>query len=1088
MKKSFNKPLIRIIIFSGLGILNQLLFVSPTLANYADFNRPEGTAKIAIEAAYENSLQNNVSQKIEIVSGKVTSSLDGQGIPGVSILIKGTLTGTVSDVDGNYSFDGPNEGDILVFSSIGYITQEVAVNSRTVINITLEEDVQGLDEVVVIGYSTQKKGDITGSVDIVDTEALKSIPANSAAQALQGLSSGVNVINSGVPGGSSNISIRGISSFGDTQPLVLVDGVQADINDINTSDIESMQVLKDAGAAAIYGVRGSNGVIIITTKSGKSGEPNLSYDTYYGIQLPLPGNVFNLLNSPDFARLTKVVNPGTALFQNGIPDFMYRGSGGSGVGMAGDAEVDPSKYILDPLNSGNNYLIQEVNKIGTDWFHEIFKTAPMQNHSLTLSGGNDKSNYLLSLGYFNQQGTLIETFLKRYSTRVNTHFDVLKNVRIGQNAYLFYNQNNNLNAGNPISWTYRAMPIIPVYDIKGNYGGTFAGPELGASSNPVAVQSNTINNKNNSWNMLGNVYAEVDFLQHFTARTSFGGTIENQYYTDFSFTRYNNTEGNNDPNSFNENALYNSSTIWTNTLNYNNLFDKHIVNVMLGSEAIRNYGRRVGGSRDGYISTDIDYLILNNGTRNVTNYSDGYVNTLFSLFGRFDYTYNDKYLLGLTVRRDGSSRFGSEERYGVFPSFSAGWRMADEGFMKNVSWVDDLKLRGSYGILGSQNNVGPDNAFSLYGGNFSNAYYDITGSSNSIQQGFFQTRIGNPNTRWEQNIISNVGFDVTLFNNKVDFSMEYYKKSINGLLFPLPLPATVGGSTPPTVNIGDIQNTGFDISAGYQGNFSTDWQFSIASNITTYKNLVVAIPGPGYFDAGGTQVLGNVVRNQEGQPVSSFFGYDVVGLFKDAEEVANSPIQTDAAPGRFKYRDVNGDGTITPDDRTFIGNPNPDFTYGINLGLIYKGFDFSTVFYGSQGNEVHNQILNYTHFFSGYAGGKSNVLLNAWSPENTNTNIPKIEAQGSFSSAGVANSYYIENGSYLRLRSLIMGYTVTSPILENYGLSRFRLYMQAANLFTITKYSGLDPELGGNSSAFGIDYASYPVGERSFLFGLNISF
>jgi TonB-linked SusC/RagA family outer membrane protein len=1023
----------------------------------------------------------------ELLSGKVTTE-DGDPIPGVNIVLKGTTTGMVTDIEGHYSLLVPDLSGTLIFSYIGYKSIEVPINGRTTIDVTLIEDVQRLGEVVVVGYNSQANKDITGSVSVVDMEALKSIPANSAAQALQGQSSGVNVINSGVPGGRSNINIRGISSFGDTQPLVLVDGVQADINDINASDIESMQVLKDAGAAAIYGVRGSNGVIIITTKKGKSGAPKLNYDTYYGMQLPLRGNVFNLLNSQDFARLTKVANPGTSLFKNGMPDFMYRGSGGSGVAMAGDAAVDPSKYFLDPFNSSNNYLIQEVNKLGTDWFHEIFKVAPMQNHNLTLSGGTDKSNYLLSLGYLNQQGTLIETFLKRYSARVNTEFKLKRNIRVGQNAYLFYRQNKDLSNGNPISWTYRTMPIIPVYDIKGNFGGTFAGPELGASSNPVAVQKNKLNDRSNSWNVVGNVYAEVDFLQHFTARTSFGGALENQYYTNFNFTRYNNTEGNNDPNSFNENALYNSNTIWTNTINYDNIFGNHNVKVMIGSEAIRNYGRSIGGSRTGFFSTDINYLVLNTGTENVTNYSNAYENTLFSLFSNLNYSYDDKYLLGLTVRRDGSSKFGSEKRYGVFPSFSAGWRISNESFMKNVDWVNDLKIKGSYGILGSQNNVSPDNAYSLYGGNFRNAYYDITGSSNSIQQGFFQTRIGNPNTKWEQNIISNLGFDATLLNYKVDFSFEYYKKSINGLLFSKPLPATVGGATPPTVNIGDIQNTGFDISARYEVELNTDLQFTIGTNVTTYKNKVVAIPGPGYFDAAGTQVLGNVVRNQEGEPVSSFFGYDVIGLFKDEDDVSSSPTQTDAAPGRFKYRDVNRDGTITPDDRTFIGNPNPDFTYGLNLGLNYRGFDFSAIFYGSEGNEVHNQILNYTHFFSGYAGGKSNVLLNAWTPENTNTNIPKIESQGSFSTSGVANSYYIEDGSYLRLKSLIFGYSIHPDILQKYSVNKLRLYVQAANLFTFTKYTGLDPELGGSSSAFGVDYAYYPNNEQSFLLGINVSF
>ncbi|HTF29829.1 MAG TPA: SusC/RagA family TonB-linked outer membrane protein, partial [Flavitalea sp.] len=649
-------------------------------------------------------------------------------------------------------------------------------------------------------------------------------------------------------------------------------------------------------------------------------------------------------------------------------------------------------------------------------------------------------------------------------------------------------QNKDLSAGNPISWTYREMPIIPVYDIQGNYGGTFAGPELGASSNAVAVQQNTRNNKFNSWNVVGNVFAEVNFLRHFTARTSFGGAIENTYNTNFIYTAYNNTEGNNNPNAFNENASYTNSTTWTNTINYTNRFGKHDLKVIAGSEAIRNYGRALTAGRQGFFSTDPDYLILDNGTTHVSNSSTAYINTLFSLFSRLDYSYDDKYLVAFTVRRDGSSKFGSEKRNGIFPSASLGWRVSEEGFMKNLDWINDLKIRGSYGVLGSQNNVSPENAYSLYGGSYDNAYYDLGGTTNTIQQGFFQTNIGNASTSWEQDIISNIGFDATMLNNKVDFSVEYYRKSIKGLLFSKLLPATVGDATPPTVNIGDIRNTGFDISAGYRGSINNNLRFTIGTNITTYKNLVMEIPGAGYFDAAPTQVLGNVVRNQEDHPVSSFFGYDVIGLFKDDAEVSKSPTQTDAAPGRFKYRDVNGDGKISPDDRTFIGNPNPDFTYGLNVGLSYKDFDISAIFYGSQGNEVHNQILNYTNFFSTYNGGKSNVLLNAWTPDNTNTTVPKIEAQGSFSSSGTANSYYIEDGSYLRLRSLIFGYSFNSRLLQRTGINKFRLYCQAANLFTITKYSGLDPELSGTSSAFGVDFANYPNNEKSFLMGLNVSF
>jgi TonB-dependent starch-binding outer membrane protein SusC len=1043
---------------------------------------------------------NTISFLVQAASVQgIILSETGAPLPGVNIIEKGTSNGTTSDSNGRYSLAVADADAVLVFSFIGFISQEVNVNGRSALDITLIEDVRSLDEIVVVGYSSQEKKDITGSVGVVNTEALKSIPTGSASQALQGLASGVTVISSGAPGGRNDIFIRGVTSFGNTQPLVIVDGIQVQngLNDININDIESMQVLKDAGAAAIYGVRGSNGVIVVTTKKGKTGEPVFSYDAYYGVQTPAKGNVFDLLNSEDYARMIKQVNPGTVLFANGLPDYTYAGSGVAGVAMAGDPAVDPAKYNFDAANPDNDYLIQKVNKTGTDWFHEVFKNAPMQSHNLSVSGGAEKAKYLFSLGYLNQQGTLIETFLKRYSARINTQYNLKKNIRIGQNAYLFYKQNpgfTNQSEGNAISVAYRIQPIIPVRDIMGNYGGTWLGPDLGTTSNPVAIQERTRNDKDNFWNMTGNVFAEIDFLKHFTARTSFGGVLDNRYYYNFEYNRYNDKEAHAGENSFSENALYSSSSTWTNTLNYNNTIDKHSFHVLLGSELINNAGRSLGGGANNFFSTDPDYLVLSNGTSNVTNRSSAFQNSLFSLFARIDYSFEDKYLLAATIRRDGSSVFGPEKRYGVFPSFSAGWRISQEQFMEDFTFLDDLKLRGSYGVLGSQANVNAANAFTLFNSEFGRSYYAITGSNNATQQGFFQSRNGNPNTGWEEDVITNIGFDATVLNNKLDVSLEWYKKSINGLLFPLLLPATAGGAEPPTINVGDIQNKGWDFSIGYRGDINTDIQFRVGANITTYKNLVVNIPDPGYFDVAGSRI-GNMVRNEVGHPVASFFGYRVVGLFRDDNDVSSSPDQTDAAPGRFKYADIDGDNEITPEDRTFFGDPNPDFTYGITLGLNFKGFDFSTILYGSQGNDAINLVHYYTHFFGTSEGkGKSNVLKDAWTPENQGATTPIAEYASTFSTNGAFNSYFMENGSFLKMRSLIVGYSVNPAALERYDLNKVRIYFQAANLFTITKYSGLDPELTGSlddsqsSASFGIDYGNYPNNQKNFLLGLNLTF
>ncbi|MEZ4969701.1 MAG: TonB-dependent receptor [Flavobacteriaceae bacterium] len=1020
------------------------------------------------------------------MTGSVVSEEDGLPLPGVNVLVKNTLTGAVTNFDGAYTIKVPEDG-VLIFSSLGYTTIETPVDSRSVIDIVMIADAQLLDEVVLTGYSTQKKKDIIGSVAVVDVDNMKSIPAGSAAQALQGQVSGVNVVNNGLPGAAPSINIRGVSSFGDSQPLVLIDGVQGNLNDISSSDIESMQVLKDAGAAAIYGVRGSNGVIVVTTKKGKAGSgPTFSLDSYYGMQMPLSGNPFDLIIDPEeFARLALIADPDNSLFNTGIKDFMYTSPNGAGIANAGDPVVDPSLY------NPENYLIQKTNKSGTNWFQEAFDPAPMTEHNLNVSGATDKVNYMFSLGYLDQEGTYVGTYLKRYSLRVNTEYKLSDNVRIGQHLNIYFKDSQGGTTNGQfggISELYKMMPIIPTHDIVGNYGGTRAGINLGSNSNPIASQERRANNINESKNLIADVYAEVDFLKNFTIRTSLGGFFTDTYNTTFRITPQENIQGFLSPNGFSESSAFQRRTMWTNTLNYNGQFGKHHINTVLGTEAIKNLGRSVGGSREAYFILDPNYVTLSNGTQNVTFYSNAFEDTLISLFGRLDYSFNDKYLLGLTVRRDGSSRFGKESRYGTFPSASIGWRLSNEGFMKKINWLNDLKLRASYGVLGSQNNIDPMNQYDLFGGSLSNAYYDITGSLNTAQQGFFQIQNGNTKTGWERNKITNTGFDVTLFNYRLDVSMEYYKKNIDGLLFAPTLPGTAGGATPGTINIGDIQNSGLDFSTTYRGNINEALGFSISANITSYNNLVKRIPDPGYFDTGFHQQLGNMVRNMEGEAVSSFFGYDVIDLFDSDEDVNSSPTQSGAAPGRFKYRDVNGDNVINIDDRTIIGDPNPDFTYGITFGLNYKGFDFSTMLFGSQGNDAINTVRTYTDFFSTYVGAKGNRLLNAWSPQNMDTNIPRIETANSFSTAGVMNSYFVEDASFLRMRSLILGYSFNPDIIDQLGLNKFRVYVQGSNLFTITNYSGLNPELTGSSSSFGIDYSTYPTNQPTLALGLNLTF
>lgn len=1034
------------------------------------------------------------SQDLVSVSGRVISGDDGNAIPGASVMVKGSQYGTVTDLDGNYQLEAAANA-VLMFSFIGYQTVEENVGSRTQVNIQLFTDTQSLDEFIVTGYSTQQRKNITGSVAVVDVDNLKKIPARSAEQALQGMASGVNITKSGVPGASSKIFIRGMTSFGNTDPLVIVDGIEQNLNNISAQDIGSIQVLKDAGSASIYGVRGANGVILVTTKKGKSGAPVVTYDASYGLTYPLPGNPFNLLNSEEYINVYNQAFPNNDRFNKGMPDYMYRGSSGAGMAFEGDPAVDPSLYFYASPNRGQNYIIQQINKEGTDWFHELFKKAPSTEHNLAVSGGTDKSKYLFSLGYLHHEGTLINTYLDRYSARVNTEFTLGKNIRVGENLNILYRQNpgfsENSDFGGIIE-TVKLQPIVPLKDIKGNWGGTFGGPGLGDGQNPVAVQyRNRDKDVLNEWSIIGNAYAEIDFLKNFMAKTSIGYNISNSFIQDFNTTQVENVQGNNSENSLSISASYGSRMTFTNLLTYVNTFGKHNIEVLIGSEAIEYTGRGVNGSRQKFFSEDFNFLILGNGTDALANSSSISGNNLFSLFSRLDYIYNDKYLLGATIRRDGSSVFGPEQRYGVFPSVSLAWRLSGESFLDNSTWLNDFKIRGSYGVLGSQNNVSSVNAFSLYGSGMTTTYYDITGSSNSIVQGFATNRIGNSATSWEENIVSNFGFDMTVFDNSLELTVEYYKKKINGLLFTEPLPAVViGGANAPSVNIGDIQNTGIDASFTYHGKINQDFSYSIGSNITSYKNEVVDIPDPGYFYSGSHQGVGAMVRNEEGHPVSSFYGYKVTGLFNSQTEVDAAPVQNAAAPGRFIYQDINGDGSITPDDRTHLGDPNPDFTYGLNLNLNYKNFDISAFFYGSQGNEIFNLTKSYTHFVGFYPTTNfSKDLLNAWTPENQNTDIPIVESQGSFSTTLAPNSFYVEDGSFLKFRSLILGYTLSPSFLQKLHVSRLRIYAQAENLFTLTKYSGLDPEIiGGSTAAMGVDRGSYPNNEMGLIFGLSVAF
>lgn len=1037
---------------------------------------------------------------------QVTGVVKENNIPviGATVEVKGTNVATITGPNGNFVITVPAGKNQLVISYVGLETQTINVADKTELDVNMVQVTTTLNEVVVTGYSAQARKDITGSVAVVKVNDMKSVPAANAENQLQGRASGVTVITDNRPGAGSRVRIRGFSSFGDNDPLYIIDGVPAGrLDGLNPNDIESMQVLKDAASASIYGARASNGVIIVTTKKGRQGAgAKVSYNMYYGRQAP--GKGFDLLNSQEMANLTWLA------YQNAgqTPPATQYGSGATPVlpdyilpagKFEGDPAVDPSLYNLNLDDINGSYLIVKANKAGTDWYDVVTENAPIMNHNITMSGGADRSRYLLSFDYFDQKSIMVFSFFRRYSVRLNTEFNVKKNIRIGENLQVRYNDDNtvgnngNNGEGTEIGMGYRNQPIIPVYDIMGNFAGSRA-PNLGNASNPYATRFRAQNNRGQNMNIFGNIYAEVDFLKHFTTRTSFGGQFNYNNFFFFNFKTYENSE-NNTGNSYTEGFSRFREWIWTNQLTYRNTFaNVHDLTALVGTEAVEGWGRNVQGTRVNYFIEAFNFWALNSGgaAGQQAGGSPFTPSALNSYFGKVDYAFDNKFLVSATVRRDGSSRFGPENRWGTFPAASVGWRLTEHAFMDDIRWVTDLKLRASYGRMGNQR-INPSNAFNIYVGGPGSSAYDINGTSNSTAQGFQQSFVGNPGGKWETNITKNAGFDATLFGGKTELIFEVYHKKTEDLLFRLPAIATAGAgaaSNPAFFNVAKMKNTGVDILLSHKGAVggSNGLKFDATLAFTTYKNEIMELAeGLDFYDTRGSRI-GNWIRNQVGHQMSSYFGYKVLGLFQNPADVSSSPTQDGAAPGRFKYQDTDGDGTITPADRVFLGSPNPEFSYGINLNGSIKGFDISLFFYGSQGKEIMNYVKWWVDFFPSFQGNKSkDALYNSWTSTKTDATVPIAENASNFSNNSAVNSYYLENGSYFRMKNLTIGYTLPNSLLSKYKIDKLRIYIQGTNLFTITGYSGLDPELIGADDSYGVDEGILPT-VRQFLVGVNLNF
>ncbi|HVX50499.1 MAG TPA: TonB-dependent receptor [Chitinophagaceae bacterium] len=1055
------------------------------------------------------------------VTGTVISAKTNTPLSFATVTVKGTNVATATDNNGNFTITVPAGKEVLTVSSVGYADQDVTVGSGP-LTVALQESTSTLNEIVVTGYTSQKKKDLTGSVAVVDVANMNKVPTGSIENQLQGQAAGVSVISSGQPGEEPQIIIRGVNTLnGSNAPLYVVDGVPTgNISDLNPRDVESLQVLKDAGAATIYGSRASNGVVIITTKRGK-GKATVSYDGYYGTQRVARGNPYNLLDPQGNADLEWMAlsrahqdNPNILVqdpeYGSGatpvLPDYIFP------VGAhEGDASVDPSLYYVNPNYTNPNdpttfYRIVKANKQGTDWYHVVNKDAPTQNHNLTVSGSSDIGRYFFGLNYVDQEGTVINTFEKRFAIRANTLFNIGKHIRVGEN--LSYTVTNNpqigaLQEGGTIGYSYREMPIIPVYDIKGNFAGNFGTP-LGNSLNPYATAYRTRDNKGLGARLFGNVFGDVDIIPSLTFHTSFGGENYSGYSHYFNYPTYENTE-NTTSNTYGEGSWWGYNWTWTNTLTYHKVFGKHDVQLLVGTESYNESNENVGGSTTNYFSFDPNFTTLGSGSGAPGNYSGRSYLSLWSQFAKLDYQFNGKYILSATIRRDGASQFSENNKYGYFPSVTAGWRISQENFMKDIAWISDLKIRGGWGVMGNQKPLNSDNQYATFNSDKNASYYDIGGTNNTIVQGFRTGQVPNPDAKWEKDNNTNIGFDATLFKNKLDITFDWYNKNIQDMLYQVPLPATAGNGTAPFVNIGSMKNTGIDLGITGHFNLAKDLRLDAGLTVTQYKNTIThETNGSDYFLLDGRRFGQGFIMNQVGHATSQFYGYKIAGFFNTQGDVdaadayakkvtgnAGATYEQDEAVGRFKYVDVNGDGVITDADRTFLGSPHPDFTYGITIGLTYKNFDFSAFFYGTQGNKIWDQMKYWTDLYPTFTGAKSySALYDSWTPTHMNAANPEVDSRAFFSTTTPPTSYYVENGSYLRSKYMILGYTFDKNLLNKVGISTLRVYVQATNLFTITKYPGVDPEIGSVNTGvtdYGIDEGAYPH-TKQFIFGLNVKF
>lgn len=1047
------------------------------------------------------------------VSGTVIDETTDQPLPGVNISVKGTTIGTTTNADGQFKLNVPSLNDTLQFTFIGYAATTVPIQGRTTIEVTLKPQTIVGDELVVTGYSAQERGDITSAISSVDMESTQQEISASVLQRLDGKVSGVTVQTSGSPGARNTVRIRGISSFQNNDPLYIIDGTPVEgsyLNFINPHNIASMQVLKDASAASIYGSRANNGVIIIETKQGSGSQPEVSISTRTGVATPVRGyNDFVITDALQYHEVIKrsYENAGQPVPTNiygdpnnpTIPNYIWPNDGETQTN-----QVDESEYSYP-----NNLIMP--GSAGTDWWDAVFDPAMVQDYNLGVSGGGSDYNYNVTFNYLNQEGTAQYNTYQRGSIRVNTQFDAGL-LTIGENISLSLDENIGGIQGGPggyaeggiIGKNILMQPVVPVYDIAGNFASGKA-TTLGNQGNPLKAAWAGKDSPTQSNRLFGNIFGRLDLLDNnLSVISRLGFNLSETTGRGFNPI----TPENSEPGtvvSISEFNNVNREWTWSNTANYVNTFaENHNVTVLVGQEMNSQVFRGINGSMAGLLNTDpssryIDDALGDPDTKNVS--SSGFKATLLSFFGKVDYNFAERYYLSATLRRDGSSRLGDANQWGTFPAFSVGWRASNESFLQDNETITNLMLRAGYGVTGNQQ-IPAGSTVNQYGGGVGDTFYNISGDGSSVVQGFRQTVRGNPDLKWEQNESVNIGLDLELVDGKYSLALDVYQRDTNDLLFAPQLPATAGVASPPVVNIGQMRNTGYDISLGARGNISEDLNYTLSINGSHYKNEIRRIDGTADFFFANTTVgrHGFTPINQVGGEIGSFYGLQTDGLFMNQEEVDQHASQDGAAPGRVKFVDTNGDGVINANDRTIIGSPHPDFTGGLNFGLQFKNWDFSTSLYASIGNEIYDVQKEFYIFRTFSTTVREDLLTESaivenGTVQNPDAKYPRIDLNDTFS-GGQPSEFYVEDGSYLRLRNVQIGYTLPTGIIPR--LRNMRIYVSGQNLLTFTGYDGLDPSLPAanisNSQGadtrdqyFGIDRGAYP-NNKIFSIGLNASF